>query len=178
MSHRPMMPVARRAGLALAMLSLVTPWAGAGAETARPFAVSARIVAGCSIAADAAGRWGAIDLGTVSGAAAGTTAQGALVSTVGAGIAIECTPGLSATLSADTGDHPDGGGGRRLMLSGGTATIGYILYADGATTPWTAALPLSFGTGQRLLPVRAVATLAGPAPAGRYTDTIRVTLSW
>ncbi|WP_188658357.1 Csu type fimbrial protein [Sphingomonas metalli] len=147
-----------------------------GAETTKSFQVSAQIVAGCIVVANGQGSWGAIDLGSVAGTA-GASAQGSLISTAGAGVSIECTPGLSATLAIDTGDHP-AGSQRRLGLMGGTATIPYQLYVDGAATAFAGSTPLSFTAGPRLVPIRAVATLAAPAAAGRYTDTVRVTLSW
>jgi len=149
----------------------------ARAETVKPFEVTARIVSGCIVAQDAAGRWGTINLGSVSGVA-GDSAQATLLSTAGAGLVIECTPGLSATLSADNGDHPSGGE-RFLQAAGGTGTIRYRLYANGGSTPWAGGtVPLTFATGAQVIPVRAVATLAGPTAAGIYTDTVRITLSW
>lgn len=168
-------PPMRRAPLLLMLM--LAPVAGrVGAETTKPFPVSAQVVAGCLVAADAAGRWGTIDLGTAPGVA-GTGVQGALMSGAGAGIAIECTPGLAATLAADGGDHASGTA-RRLMLVGGDATIAYTLHADGAAAAWTGPLPLTFAAGRRFVPVRAVALLASPVPAGAYADTVRVTLSW
>jgi len=147
------------------------------AETVKPFEVTARIVSGCVVVQDAAGRWGTINLGSTAGVA-GTSAQATLLSTAGAGLVIECTPGLLATLSADNGDHPSNGE-RFLQAAGGAATIRYRLYANGGSTPWSGtAVPLAFVTGAQVIPVRAVATLAGPAAAGTYTDTVRVTLSW
>ena len=147
------------------------------AETVQSFQISARIVAGCVVAADAGGRWGAVDLGSVAGVA-GTTASATLLSTAGAGISIECTPGLSAALTADGGDHP-AGGARYLQRASGAGTIRYQLFADNAATPWTnGTVPLAFSGAARLVPIRAVATLAAPAAAGVYSDTVRVTLTW
>lgn len=157
-----------------AALLLVHPLA---AETTRSFEVAARVVPGCVVATDAGGRWGTIDLGTTPGAAA-TSVEATLLSTAGSGLSIECTPGVTGSLSADTGDHP-ASGARRLQRTGSTDTIGYRLYADGGTTPWTTGtVPLAFTAGPRIVPILAVATLTGPTTAGRYTDTVRVTLSW
>ena len=159
---------------ALAVAGVAGP---AAAETVQSFQISARIVSGCIVAADAGGRWGAVNLGSVAGIA-GTTASATLLSGAGAGISIECTPGLTASLIADGGDHP-AGGERYLQRASGAGTIRYQLFADGAATPWTnGAVPLAFTGAARLVPIRAVATLAAPAAAGVYSDTVRVTLSW
>lgn len=160
---------------ALPLLFVAAPVA---AETAKPFEVSARILPGCLVATDAGGRWGTIDMGQVSGVP-GSIADATLVSSAGAGLSIECTPGLSVNVTADTGDHP-AAGERRLLRGGGTDTIAYRLFADGSATPWTGGpLPLSFATGgTRLVPVRARATLTTSARAGTYTDTVRITLTW
>lgn len=147
------------------------------AETTRTFEVAARIVPGCTVATDAGGRWGTVALGSTPGATAATV-EATLLSTLASGLSIECTPSVTAALTADAGDHPSGGE-RYLARTGGGGTVRYRLYADGGTTPWTgAALPLAFAGGPRVVPVRAVATVAGPTAAGSYTDTVRVTLSW
>lgn len=151
----------------------------AAAETTKPFPVTATVVSGCQVATDGAGRWGTIDLGTTPGTA-GATVTATLVSAGGAGIAIACTPGVTAALSADNGDNATAGM-RYLKQAGGTATIPYRLYADGSATAWTSgtvSLPFGPSTGQRVVPVRATATLSAASPAGTYTDTVRITLSW
>jgi spore coat protein U-like protein len=82
------------------------------------------------------------------------------------------------SMTADNGDHASGGE-RYLQATGGTATIRYRLYANGGSTPWAGTtLPLTFVTGAQTIPIRAVATLAGPTAAGTYTDTVRITLTW
>jgi spore coat protein U-like protein len=142
--------------------------------------VSATIVKGCTIAATGAGQWGSIDFGTVNGMAQGTT-DASLISTAGAGIQLECTPGTTISVSADNGTHASNGV-RRLGLNGGTtATVSYQLFADGSTTPWTTqALSIAFpvGTSKRSLPVLGRATFARPMTAGAYSDTVRVTITW
>ncbi len=157
------------------LAGLIAATAPARAETAASFRVSASVSRGCRIVTDDANRLGSIDLGSVAGLRS-RTVEGALISAAGAGVSVECTPGVSASLSADKGEHPSGGE-RQLKLTTGLALIPYRLFADGQAAPWTDALPLPSG-GRRLIPVRAVATLAGPAVAGTYTDTVRVTLSW
>lgn len=168
-----------RVGLILGGVVLLPVGAPAHAEMTRSFTVSASVVNGCSVNADATQGWGRIDMGTTPGTA-GARAEGSLVSAGGAGIAVECTPGVTATLSADGGDNA-AGGARRLRQSGGSATIAYQLFADGSSSEWAASpvsLPFAPGSGQRLVPIRAVATLVGAQPAGTYTDTVRITLTW
>lgn len=163
---------------AAAVLALTgTPCA---AQKTQTFQVSAAIVKGCTIAATGAGQWGTIDFGTRSGMAQGTV-DAALVSAAGAGIQLECTPGTTISVSADTGLHA-ASGARRLGLNGGsTATVAYQLFADGSSTPWTTqALSIDFpvGTSKRTLPVVGRATLSRPMAAGSYSDTVRVTITW
>lgn len=159
-----------------AMLALGSP---ALAEMSKPFPVAAVVVNGCAVVTDGSGNWGTIDFGTTPGMS-GATVQSSLVSAGGAGIAIDCTPGVVASLSADNGDN-GAAGGRFLKQTGGTATIPYLLFADASATAWTTgalSLPFTVNSGRRLVPVRGVATLSGPKPAGTYTDTVRVTLTW
>jgi spore coat protein U-like protein len=147
--------------------------------TTQAFPVSATITAGCIVATDANGRWGQIDFGTVSGAQQGSV-DAALVSTGGAGIVVECTPGVSASLTADTGLHA-ASGARRMAAGAGGTPVPYLLFADGSATPWTTqGVPLAFvaGTGRRTVPILGRAQLNRPVAAGRYTDTVTVTIGW
>jgi len=149
------------------------------AERRASFLVGASIVNGCTVASDASGSWGDIALGTVAGVP-GAVASGTLNAAGLAGISIDCTPGADVTLTADQGLY-DQGGSRRLARSGGADRIPYRLFVDGAATPWTTQsvrLVFPAGTQRRLLPIRAEATLPGMVVAGRYTDTVRVTLSF
>ena len=151
----------------------------AAAETTKAFALTATVVNGCVIASNGGSNWGTIDLGTLPGTA-GATADASLVSAGGAGIAIECTPGVTAAIAADGGDNA-AAGTRYLKRSSGNQKIAYRLFANGSNAEWTTgtiSLPFTSATGQRLVPLRAVATLSGPTAAGTYTDTLRITLTW
>jgi len=151
----------------------------AQAETTKSFPVSATVLNGCAVVTNAGQSWGVIDLGTTPGTP-NATAQGTLVSAGGAGIAVECTPGVTAALIADAGANANGGV-RQLRQAGGAATIAYQLFADGSNTAWgsgAVSLPFAPGVKRRLVPVRAVAVLTGARPAGTYVDTVRITLSW
>lgn len=175
------MPVAHR----MAALMLAGAFAGgcgatpATAETLKSFQVSAVVANGCAvISSGGAGSWGSIDLGTVSGIASGTV-QASLLSSGTAGLQIDCTPGMTASVTADTGLNPTSGGVRQL--ASGTSKVPYLLYANGSAVAWTTnAIALSFPVGNSHLsvPVVAKATLSGATKAGAYADTVRVTLSW
>lgn len=163
---------------ALALATLVAVPA-AHAETTKSFQVSADIAKGCIVAVNAAGQWGKIDFGTVSGVAQGTVDADLLSGAVG-GIQIDCTPNTTAYVTVDNGDHA-AGGVRRLGLGATAFAIPYQLYADGSSTPWTSqSIAVSFpvGVSRKVLPVRGRATLTRPMAAGAYTDTVRVTLTW
>lgn len=106
------------------------------------------------------------------------TVQASLLASGRAGIQIDCTPGMTASLTADTGDNAISG---VRQLASGTVRVPYQLYANGSSTAWTTqAVSLAFpvGTQRQLFPVIAKATLSGPTQAGAYSDTVRVTLSW
>jgi spore coat protein U-like protein len=175
------MPVAYRMA-ALMLAGAVAGGCGATsatAETLKSFQVSAVVANGCSVTTSGgASSWGSIDLGTVSGITNGTV-QASLLANGTAGIQIDCTPGMTASVTADTGLNPSSGGVRQL--ASGTSKVPYQLYANGSNTPWTTnAIALSFpvGTSHMSVPVVAKATLAGATKAGAYADTVRVTLTW
>jgi spore coat protein U-like protein len=175
------MPVAYRMA-ALMLAGAVAGGCGATsatAETLKSFQVSAVVANGCSVTTSGgASSWGSIDLGTVSGITNGTVQAGLLANGT-AGIQIDCTPGMTASVTADTGLNPSSGGVRQL--ASGTSKVPYQLYANGSNTPWTTnAIALSFpvGTSHMSVPVVAKATLAGATKAGAYADTVRVTLTW
>jgi spore coat protein U-like protein len=162
----------------LAAGGLVTP---AMAEMSKSFTVSATITNGCLVASNGSGgSWGSIDLGTVSGIAA-QTASANLLSGGAAGLQLECTPGLTAAITADQGLNGAGGTRRLVHAADAASLIPYQLYANGSTTPWTTdAVALSFpvGTSHLSLPVRAVASIPGAMRGGTYSDTVRVTIAW
>lgn len=148
------------------------------AATSKAFDVTATIVNGCAVA-QAGGSWGQISLGTVSGLATGTVEANLIASGV-SGVVIECTPGTSASLSADNGNNA-ASGQRRLMQAGVATMVPYALFANGSTTAWTTqplALSFAAGASKQTIPVKASLTLPGALQAGKYTDTLRLTLSW
>ena len=152
----------------------------AAAETTKNFTVGAVIGNGCAVATSGSGgSWGSIDLGTVTGIAA-QTATGSLVSNGLSGLQLDCTPGLTVSVTADQGQQASGGV-RQLANASATSAIPYALYANGGLTPWTTqAVSLSFASGMshQSLPIKAIATLSGPTRAGVYADTVQVTVTW
>ncbi len=160
--------------LALAVATLAVP---AQAQTHAEFTVSARVVNGCVVAVDGSGALGRIDFGTMPGTAS-ESVEADLFSGSGAGIAIECTPGATANLSADMGEHATGGERR---LGNGMNRIGYRLLVGSTATVWgsqSVALSFPVGGGPQRLALKGRATLTGAHAAGLYTDTVRVTVTW
>lgn len=150
----------------------------ATAQTTQSFTVGATIVPGCRVETIAGGSWGRIDLGTVPGTASGTVEADLIAA--GTGIAIECTPGTTATVRADTGQNATGGVRALARTTGGAARLPYRLILDSGTEWTTQAIALGFtqATPVRRLPVRGRAVLPGALAAGRYTDTVHITISW
>lgn len=152
--------------------------AAAAAQTTQSLTVGATIVPGCRIETVAGGSWGRIDLGTVPGTATGTIEADLIAA--GTGIAIECTPGTTATVRADAGLNATGGMRALARATGGATRVPYRLILDGSSEWTTQAIALDFtqATPVRRLPVRGRAVLPGALAAGRYTDTVRITVSW
>ena len=129
------------------------------AATTRQFVVSAAIVNGCAVT-QAAGSWGRIDFGTVSGLATGSQDANLLLGGI-SGMTIECTPGTTASLAADNGNNPVSGQ-RRMVQAGVSMGVPYALFANGSPTPWTTqAIALTFATGstRQVIPIRGRVTL-------------------
>jgi spore coat protein U-like protein len=148
------------------------------AATTRPFVVSASIVNGCAVG-QAGGSWGKINFGTVSAIATGTLDANLSLAGV-SGLSVECTPGVAATLTADNGNNALSGQ-RRMVQTGVTPGVPYALFANGSSTPWTTqSIALSFPTGttKQLFAIKGRATLPAPLRAGKYVDTVRITITW
>jgi spore coat protein U-like protein len=169
-----------------AILSGMLAVAGATAASAQSplsvaFAVSAGIVNGCAVATSGSSSWGTIQFPTVPGVTTGTI-NADLLSGGSTGLQIDCTPGMTVTLTADNGTQPSASNVRQLEISGDTSTpVPYLLYANGSNTPWTTqGVMLSFpvGTSHQAFPIHARATLPTATRAGAYSDTVRITMSW
>ncbi len=107
------------------------------------------------------------------------TADSELVGTLGA-LSIRCSPGASPTLTVGPGSNDDAG--VRRMASGG-AVIPYRLYTNAARQDEiTIGRQIALGEASAspiVVPIYARATNPGGiARAGRYTDTVQITLAW
>lgn len=117
--------------------------------------------------ADQSGVFGSADASMV---AQGTTSP----------VSILCTPGISPQMEIGAGAN-DAGNVRRLTM--GQTMVAYRLYSDVARqNEITIGKQLSLGnatTTALSLPIYARVSSNGLAlPAGTYTDTVQVTLSW
>ncbi|WP_052712053.1 spore coat protein U domain-containing protein [Paracidovorax citrulli] len=151
--------------------------------TTATLSVNAAIVRGCLVSG-APGQvtgvnFGTIDFGTHSAVRTGSEMRLA-GSGAGGQALIQCTPGTAVQVAADAGQNAQGSQ-RRLSNNAGA----YVPYALAlATGPATALVPnvpagLTLGASAAALPVQGTATFPGfGLPAGVYTDTVQVTLSW
>ena len=166
------------------LLSALAFSAAGFADTLLPryqtFVVSAQIVAGCGVVGGGAGNgldFGTLDFGTYPAVATGQSNA----TSSGSTLQIECSPGTTLMVSIDGGMHSTGGNTQRNLANANTQLIGYRLYADAAHTS-------AFPVGQAVsIPVSGVISLpiygsvalqGGSAPAGTYTDTAQVILSY
>lgn len=144
------------------------------AETSQSFQVSATVTAACLVMGGVS-TYGNLDFGTQS-ALATNTVQVQLSD----GVQLQCTPGVTLSLSVDGGQYNSNG--RHLQLDGGSARVAYQLFSD-------AAFSESLGIGQSVavaysdannirLPIYAQVQLPGDQPGGIYSDVLQVQLSW
>lgn len=146
------------------------------------FEVSATIARGCMLGSGtgSTAQLGQIDFGTMSS----LSSQVDVSSAIGSGtIVVSCTPGISITLALGNGLH-NTGNQRYLKHTGGTSRLAYGLYqSSDYSTHWgsetqartIAAFPDS--TQAYTVFARLYASGSTP-PAGIYTDTVTVTLTY
>lgn len=172
-------PMRMRNGAVVLAGVLALPAVGV-ADTLLPntktFAVTAQIVAGCGLVGTER-NFGLLDFGTQPAVASGRVSAGAQ----GSVLQIECTPGTLLRLAVDGGLQPGAAGTQRNLQGPGGALIAYRLYVD-------ASLTQALGIGQTVsIPVSGVISLpiygaldlpGGTSPAGTYTDTAQVTVSY
>ena len=140
---------------------------------------SACVINGASALQGSAGTVGAIRFPDQPGIFANVDAD--LVGTGQSGaMSVLCSPGASPVLTVGAGQN-DAAGRHRLASSGNT--LPYRLYSDASrTTELTInhqiALPVATSTAT-LVPIYARVTSGGAViPAGSYSDTVQITLSW
>jgi len=148
---------------ALSLVLLCTCTATVNAALTAALPVSASIVAGCLVNSTG-GLYGTLSFGTYS---ALSTAP--VTVALAGGVTLQCTPGVSVS-------------GRHLKMGSGTAQIAYQLFQDAARTqslgiaqsvnvPYTNANAIS-------LPIYGYVVLPGNQPAGTYSDTLQVQISY
>ncbi len=108
----------------------------------------------------------------------GSAALVSAFTAVNQNIGVRCTLNATYTIGFDNGNNFSGGW--RRMLSGANA-IQYNLYKPGDSTAWTTSNTQA-GTGSgaaQNVPYRAIVNPAqGNVPAGTYSDTVRVILTY
>ncbi|MBV6753529.1 spore coat U domain-containing protein [Pseudomonas chlororaphis] len=162
-------------GCALVLLacasSLPLPLA---AVTSASFQVSASIVAGCLVVGGGS-NYGNLNYGSYSALSTSTVS-----SALTGGVQLQCTPGVTLSMSVDGGQNNSSG--RHLKLNSGSAQVAYQLFSD-------AGLSQSLGISQSIsvaydnannisLPIYGRVVLPGNQPAGTYSDVLQVQLSW
>lgn len=181
MPSTKLLPFAAPAALAAALTIFAVP---AAAQTTGTIGVTLNVTSACVInGANAlqasAGTVGTIRFpdqpgifGNIDADLVGTGQSGAM--------SVLCSPGASPVLTIGSGQN-DAAGRHRLASNGNT--LPYRLFSDAArTTELTInhqiALPVATSTAT-LVPIYARVTSNGAViPAGAYSDTVQVTLSW
>lgn len=176
--------MARCAGAAIGMVAAFAGTSAASAQTASgTIGVSLNILAACAVNGGSStatmGRIGTIAFTDQSGvfgnADATMVAQGSTNA-----VTVLCTPGLAPQITVGAGLN-DAANVRRLAYLGNN--VAYRLYSDATRQDEiTIGKQISLGTAGTTaltLPIYARASSNGLAlPAGTYTDTVQVTLSW
>ena len=159
---------------AVSLVLLCACSSAAYADTSATLSVSASIVAGCLVNSTG-GLYGNLNFGTYS-----ALSTAAVTVALAGGVTLQCTPGVSVSMQVNGGLNNVSG--RHLKIGSGTAQIAYQLFQDAARTqslgiaqsvnvPYTNANAIS-------LPIYGYVLLPGNQPAGTYSDTLQVQLSY
>lgn len=170
----------------IAMLCVVLVPRGQAATpipTSANFPVSATISSGCLVVGNPSQTsgvgFGKLDFGTHAATMSGSV-NASLSMSAGSMAQVQCTPGVTVTMTLDGGQNASGSQ-RRMKLGAGNY-LPYTLYtAPGGTTPLMPGVGVSVNasSGPISLPVYGVATMpSGGLPAGQYSDTVQVMFSW
>jgi len=169
--------------MALALSTSLLP-ADAAAETGKSFQVSAKIEPGCLVdGLGATGNAGVIGSLTFDETPSLSTATRTASLSASQSIRLRCTAGVSLHISINGGAHANTGV-RYLQLGSTSTRLAYSVCEDVACTkPFaiSAARSVTIGSGETedvRLPIHGRIALPGGKPAGTYTDTLTVTLSW
>ncbi|MFC6690604.1 MULTISPECIES: Csu type fimbrial protein [Pseudomonas] len=144
------------------------------AVTSQSFQVSATVTATCLVMGGNS-NYGNLDFGSQSALATNTVQV-----QLSGGVQLQCTPGVTLSMSIDGGQYNSNG--RHLQLDGGSARVAYQLFSD-------AAFSERLGIGQNVavaysdandirLPIYGQVQLPGNQPGGIYSDVLQVQLSW
>ena len=164
--------VARAARIALGASLLVVPAAGLAGTASGSLTVNATVTANCTVSTSA------VNFGSVN------TLSGSPVDATG-GVTVTCTNGTGWTASSDVGSGGGATFASRKMASGGNL-LNYTLYTDAArTNVWgdgTGSTATVTGTGsgvaQNFTIYGRVPAGQTSAPAGSYSDTVAVTITY
>ncbi|CAM3690287.1 Spore coat protein [Pseudomonas reidholzensis] len=147
-----------------------------GAATTSTFQVSAQIVAGCLVVGGVS-NYGTLNFGTQSALATATLSA----AVGGTTVTFQCTPGVALSMALDGGQN-SASGTRNLKRTGGTQLLAYQLYRDAAYSQSLAigqSVAVSYSDPTAIkLPVYGRTQLSGVLPAGTYTDSVQVTVTW
>jgi len=161
-------------GCALVLLacasSLPQPLA---AVTSASFQVSASIVAGCLVVGGS--NYGNLNYGSYSALSTSTVS-----SALTGGVQLQCTPGVTLSMSVDGGQNNSSG--RHLKLNSGSAQVAYQLFSDAGLSQSlgiSQSISVAYGNANNIsLPIYGRVVLPGNQPAGTYSDVLQVQLSW
>lgn len=163
---------------------LALPFSALAGTVSDTFQVSAVIESGCAFENTA--QTDAINFGTISFGERSAIDQNVDVSSSsGAGsLSVTCTPGTALSIALDYGVNGGNSSSRYLVNEAGNRTLAYQLYQDaGYSRVWgtgtAAATIASSPSGTQTWTVYArLFPVSQPPPAGTYTDTVTVTLSY
>lgn len=153
---------------------------GAQAVTTQSFQVSATVAAGCSVTTGTGGVMGTLNFGTRSGVESTRVSTSFVPSS---SLLLACTPGVALSMSIDGGQNY-GSSVRNMVRGGGTERVPYRLYTSSSLNAASEigvnqAVSITYSNSNNIsLPLFGAAQLTGFSPAGSYTDTLTVTLSW
>ncbi|KAF1032199.1 MAG: hypothetical protein GAK37_00549 [Pseudomonas sp.] len=166
--------MARHGGAALVLACAACLPLPLAAVTGATMQVSASIVAGCLVVGGVS-NYGNLNFGSYSALSTSTVSAA-----VTSGVQLQCTPGVTLSMSVDGGQNNSSG--RHLKLNTGSAQVAYQLFTD-------AGLSQALGVSQNVnvaysnannitLPLYGRVVLPGNQPAGTYSDVLQVQLSW
>lgn len=151
--------------VSLLLAAIIAMSTNAGEITGQ-LAVSVTIVASCRMSLD------------TTMLSFGEIAQDAGSADASAEVGVRCSRNQPYAITFDNGQHAVGA---QRHMGNGNATVAYRLYSDAARSQPLAASDGLRGVGSggdQAIPVYARLQLARNTPTGRYTDVVRMTVTW